>query len=421
VRRLWLQIYLTVVGVLFLLTLLAALAWLVHPTSPWERDLAERLAATVGELLPAPDRPAAELQAAVERLATRLNADVAVFDRGGHALAGSGGPLAPPTPDDGSKGWLRHRAHSVTVTLPLPDGRVFVAGRARPAGRGALAFLVSLSLLAVAVALGSWPLVRRLTRRLERLRQHVEDLGRGDLGARAPVEGRDEVADLACSFNRAAERIETLVQAQGLSLAFASHELRSPLARLRVRLEMMTGDPALREGGRRDIAELDGIVDEVLEASRLETRGGLGRTETVDVLALAAEEAARSGGVVSGEPVEVSGDPRLLRRLLRNLLENARRHGDGEVEVRVERRGGEWARVRVLDRGPGVAEAERDRIFEPFHRPPGRPGTGEGHGLGLALVRQIARAHGGEARCLAREGGGTVLEVDLRVRPPGIR
>jgi len=311
------------------------------------------------------------------------------------------------------RGWLQHRLYGVTVTLPLPDGRVFVAGRTRSPGQGALAFLVSLALLLTAVAIGSWPLVRRLTRRLERLRRSVEDLGRGDLRVRVPVEGNDEVADLARSFNRSAERIETLVQAQRRTLAFASHELRSPLARLRVSLEMMTADSAQRERAERDVTELDGIIEELLEASRLEARGELLRREPVDLLALAAEEAARVGADVSGEALEVHGDARLLRRLVRNLLENARRHGGGAVEIRVGREGGDRVRLLVLDRGPGVPETEREEIFSPFHRPAGRAETGEGYGLGLALVRQIARAHGGEARCLARDGGGTVMQVEL--------
>jgi signal transduction histidine kinase len=110
--------------------------------------------------------------------------------------------------------------------------------------------------------------------------------------------------------------------------------------------------------------------------------------------------------------VTVQGDPRLLRRLIRNLLDNARRHApDSLIELAVVRRDGQ-AVLTVADRGPGVPEAERERIFEPFYRLRARP-QADGTGLGLSLVRQIARRHGGEARCLGREGGGSMFEVAL--------
>src|SRR5207247_151428 len=127
----------------------------------------------------------------------------------------------------------------------------------------------------------------------------------------------------------------------------------------------------------------------------------LERREDVDLLALLAEEAARGGAVVTGDPVRVKGDPRMLRRLIRNLLENAERYGGGAaVEASVQSAGAAGALLRVADRGPGVSEAERERIFEPFYRS-SRAGESErASGLGLALVRQIARHHGGEARCL---------------------
>ena len=411
-RRLAFQIYMTVVGVLLLFAVLVSLTWIVHPQAPWERDFAHELGAVVAEILPSPNRPTEELRAALERLATRLQIDVAVFDSAGARLAATGEPL-PDTPRR-RRGWLRHQARATTVTLPLPDGRTFVARRMHPPGGGATAFLLFLGLLGVAVAIGAWPLVRRLTRRLERLRQRVEDLGGGDLKARAPIEGRDEVAHLASSFNRAADRIERLVESQRRVLVHASHELRSPLARLRLSLEMMPGSEAQKERAARDVAELDGIIEEVLEASRLEVRGPAGPMEPVDLLALLAEEAARHDVEVAGEAVVISGDPRLLRRLVRNLLDNARRHGgEGPIEARVERSEHSGVRLLVLDRGPGVAEGERERIFEPFHRPAGSAETGQGFGLGLALVRQIARAHGGEAQCRPREGGGTVFEVLL--------
>jgi signal transduction histidine kinase len=163
-----------------------------------------------------------------------------------------------------------------------------------------------------------------------------------------------------------------------------------------------------------DVRELDELIGELLVASRLESGAPLETVEDVDLLALAAEEAARTGAEAGGEPLRVRGDPRLLRRLVRNLLENARIHGEGrsvEVTVRADSGGAE---LLVGDRGPGVPEAERDRIFEPFHRIAGRSGeAGSGSGLGLALVRQIARRHGGDARCLAREGGGSLFSVRL--------
>jgi signal transduction histidine kinase len=260
-----------------------------------------------------------------------------------------------------------------------------------------------------------------MTRRLERLQQRVDALGGGDLKARVDIEGRDEVADLARSFNRAAERIERLVGAQRSMLAGASHELRSPLARIRVAAELL-GESApaeLREQLGRDVEELDELVAELLTASRLQALPGPERAEEVDLLALLAEEGARAAAEVEGTPVHVRGDRRLLRRMARNLLENAHRYGGGSaVEASVVPEG-RWAVLRVEDRGPGVPEAERERIFEPFYRPAGwREGPEGGVGLGLALVRQIARHHGGDARCLPREGGGSCFEVRLPVPQP---
>jgi signal transduction histidine kinase len=285
----------------------------------------------------------------------------------------------------------------------------------------ALHWALPLALLTLLLAVATYPVARRITRRLERLRARVDELGRGDLAARVEVEGGDEVADLARSFNRAAERIAGLVAAQRRLLAGASHELRSPLARLRVAVELLAADdrPELRERISRDIAELDELIDELLLASRLDAGAAPPPREEVDLLGLLAEEAARAGAEVEGEPVLIQGDPRMLRRLVRNLLDNARRHGGGSpVEASVLRLEHAGARLSVADRGPGVPEAERERIFEPFYRPPGTAESPDGGvGLGLALVRQIARHHGGEARCLPRQGGGTCFEVDLAASP----
>jgi signal transduction histidine kinase len=227
------------------------------------------------------------------------------------------------------------------------------------------------------------------------------------------------VAQLAHSFNDAADRIERLINAQRTILAGASHEFRSPLARMRVAIELLSRNerPELQARLAQDIAELDTLIGELLLASRLDTLGQLEPMEDVDLLALLAEEGARTGAEVSGTPVCIQGDPRMLRRLLRNLLENARRYAVGAlVEATVGPLPAGGARLCVADQGPGVPEQERERIFEPFYRASGRREPSDtGVGLGLALVRQIARHHGGDAHCLPRDGGGTCFEVTLRV------
>ncbi|MGE5126406.1 MAG: sensor histidine kinase [Betaproteobacteria bacterium] len=410
-RRLATQIHLTIAAALVLFAILVAAVWIHGPGMREEVQRTGAVADVVAQLLPGPDRPREDLQAEVARLADRLGVSAAVFSPTGERLASFGESLPLPRFRAGTHVSLGRARYD--IALWLPDGRVLVAARPHAGLRHYGAAAVTLGLLSLVVALAAWPLVRRLTRRLENLRLRVEDLGGGDLEARAPVEGSDEVADLARSFNRAAGRIQQLVESQRRQLAFASHELRSPLARLRLSLEMMAGDPVLKERAAQDVAELDGLIDELLESSRLEARSSAERRDEVDLLALAAEEAARAGVEAEGTAVVVQGDARLLRRLVRNLLDNALRHGGGSpVSVRVEPREG-GARLSVADRGPGIAPDERERVFEPFYRPRGTAETGAGYGLGLALVRQIARAHGGEARCLAREGGGTLLEVDL--------
>jgi signal transduction histidine kinase len=266
----------------------------------------------------------------------------------------------------------------------------------------------------VAIGVAAFPIVRQISRRLERLQRGVESLGAGDLTARVPVEGHDEVARLAASFNRAANQIEQLVQSHKTLLANASHELRTPLARIRLAVELMknSADAERRKGLEEDIAELDWLVDEILLASRLDAVTEPLAAEELDLLALAAEECARYDDVqLEGAVVSVRGDARLLRRLLRNLLENARRHGAPPTHVKIAR-GAETAIITVWDSGPGVQPAEFENVFRPFHRLK-VAGKSTGTGLGLAVVRQIARRHGGDARCEVTEGGRSCFVVTL--------
>jgi signal transduction histidine kinase len=265
------------------------------------------------------------------------------------------------------------------------------------------------------------------------LQQGVEAFGAGELDCRVNESGHDEVAAVAASFNRAAGRIQTLIQANQNLLANASHELRSPLARLKMAVTMLDELPpaasaaavsaraALKREIHANIGELDALVEEVLLSSRLESGAPVALHDRVDVLGLLAEECARVQATLEpcAEPHAATGSDRLLRRAVRNLLENARRYGGGEVTVSLrpqETAGG--LEIEVADRGPGVPEAERERIFEPFYRLEGHAEREGGVGLGLALVRQIMRRHGGTVRCLAREGGGSRFVISLPAELP---
>jgi signal transduction histidine kinase len=298
-----------------------------------------------------------------------------------------------------------------------------------------------LVVVGLAVALGAYPVMRRLTLRLEALQRGVERWGAGDLSARVHAEGKDEVAFLARRFNHAAERIETLMESHKSLLANASHELRSPLARIRMGLELMGTDAASpqRQEISRSITELDQLIDEILLASRLDAKQADAEPfETLDLTGLAAEECSRVNAELSAElgsgsstspdaglgidagsrSLTVQGSPRLLRRLIRNLLENARRYSNGEINLELAqgRTGArQLAVIKVHDRGPGVPAEQRERIFEPFYRLPGASEREGGVGLGLALVKSISQRHGGSVRCEARPGGGATFVVELPV------
>lgn len=412
-HRLYLQFYLTILAVLAVFVGAAAVLWWIaedNARTPHYLDVAAEL---TGALLPEIDAPPAEQRKALEALNRKLRFDLALYQANGDMIAMVGRP--PPRFDvaRARTGWRRGPG-GPNFSLHLPDGRWLVARQVRERANPTFWITAFLALVALAVAVGAYPIVRGLGRRLERLQAAVEQFG-SDLGARVKVEGRDEVAALAASFNRSAQRIEELVAAHRLLLANCSHELRTPLARIAVAASLLGdgADPKTRQSLKQDVDELDQLIEQILLASRLEALPILEQREPVDLLALAAEEAARYDLEAGGMPVTVSGDRLLLRRVIRNLIENARRHGgDGPITISVDR-AGERAVLEVADRGPGVPEAERQRIFEPFYRPAGSRESGRGSGLGLALVLDIARRHGGNAVCLAADGGGSRFRVDM--------
>ena len=343
-----------------------------------------------------------------------------------------GGPPAMRQRDSGDDDTPGRFGRGPEFLVRMQDGQVVHMHLPRPPAsswKAPFGFFWTLGLVAVAVALGTYPIVRHLTRRLETLRAGVERWGDGDLAARVPLTGDDEVGFLATRFNHAAQRVQSLVQSheallasQKSLLANASHELRSPLARIRMGLELMgsSPSPAFKAEIARNISELDQLIEEILLASRLDAKDAdMGTIESVDLVGLAAEECARTQAVLdtTAASLTVPGISKLLRRAVRNLLENARRYGAGEVTL-VLAHESTHAVVQVCDRGPGVPAALQERIFEPFYRLPGASEREGGVGLGLALVKSITLRHGGTVTCSNRPDGGAIFEIRLPLQAP---
>lgn len=289
---------------------------------------------------------------------------------------------------------------------------------------------IVLSMLAIMVV--GWWVARGIAKPAAALQQAAQRMAAGDFSARVGgsyPQARDELGLLAREFDHMAERIEALVAHERAVLQDVSHELRSPLARLQLILEL-----ARQEGGgagarhfaraEHEIARLDLLIGELLALTRMEAELPGMALETVDLAALAAEcvqeaglEANAHGASLrldAPQPLEVSGNPQLLARALDNLLANAVKFGaGGEILVSL-RRNGERACLSVRDHGPGVPEAELPSLFRLFFRGANAP-RAEGHGLGLAIVQRIVRAHGGEVEAANAPGGGLCISLSLPI------
>lgn len=438
----FMRVYLGLVAVSLLFTLVAAIGWDYAPHH--ERGRFHQMTSVAGELaqrlLPDGAGNAERAQQELAHWHERASIDLTLFDAQGRVIASAG--RAAPGFDQLRSQSLFRTPSGRGVLAPLPDGRsLFLRPATRTARggfmRGWVGFFFTLSLATLLVSLVAYPVARRISARIERLEKGVQALGEGDLKARVRIEGNDEVAALAASFNRSAQRVEQLLDAQRSLLANASHELRSPLTRIRMALELLPKEspPDLRTELSRNIHELDQLVDEILLASRLQADANTvqGVSEVVDLAALCAEECARVGASFSlepqGEAAAIQGDPKLLRRLLRNLLENAQRYGnDLPIEVNLAVHDASDAapdasvaqapvvRLTVADRGPGVPAEDRSRIFEPFYRSKNASEQRGGVGLGLSIAQQIAARHATRIVCRDRAGGGSAFVVEFTRR-----
>jgi signal transduction histidine kinase len=422
-QRLYVRIYAAMLISIAIAAILFAIAWRINAESRQIGPSLESFATFAAEVLPPASDSAEEQQEALTRWQARSHTDLALYSAQRELIAEAGRDLPPLDPSQTASGWVD--GGPPVFAVKLPDGRWLVGQRSRPPGHRnkppPVSFVAALIMIALAVGIGAYPIVRRMTRRLERLQSSVEALGAGQLSTRIVVKGDDEVARLATSFNRSAARIEALVAAQKVLLANASHELRSPLARIRMAIELMETQeqPEMRDELTRNIGELDQLIDEILLASRLDASTDVTPAfEQVDLAALVAEECARIESDVEvrldARSTDMQGDARLLRRMVRNLLENAKRYGNGTpILVNLTRIHNTSVQLQVCDGGPGIPATERERIFEPFYRLPGARERDGGVGLGLSLVRQIAKRHGGEAVCIECAEPGSCFQVTL--------
>ena len=429
-NRLYVRIWLAVVLAVAVLTLLVGWAWRESAerkmaevsVAPVVREVVVKNAAgdTIGTATAAPRVPGMGLEFSVQLKQAvapgetlnlqlprgrRLNPETGELEPlPPRPYAGMGRPDRPDRPERFDRADRLDRSYG--------PGRATNASWFTPP----FGFVWMLGLVGLAVALGTYPVIRHLTKRLNTLQSGVEQWGQGDLSTRVAVSGNDEVAFLAERFNTAASRIETLVGSHKSLLANASHELRSPLTRIKMGLELMHGSQSeaainrLKDEISRNINELDQLIAEILLASRLDSaQADVGSFEAVDLTGLAAEECVKSGAelqVLSESAIVVQGVPKLLRRLMRNLLENANRYAKtgsdhaAVLSLNIESvNDKKHVVLRVTDHGLGVPSELRERIFEPFYRAPGASERDGGVGLGLALVKSIAQRHGGSVRC----------------------
>jgi len=278
--------------------------------------------------------------------------------------------------------------------------------------------LVGLIVLALGLAAG-WFLAASVTRPLRRLAGAARRAGDGDLSVRVPVEGSLEQREVAGAFNEMTGRVQRMVDAQRDFVADASHQLRTPLTGLRLRLEevaaLSSGDAAEQVDGA--LAEVDRLSDVVSELLVLSEAGAAKPPDAAtDLLAGARRAVERYAGsrlVVSGASSVVRCTAADLDRILDALVENAIEYGpdDGQVTLTVAE-----GRIEIADEGPGLAAGEEETVFRRFHRGTvGRASRRRGTGLGLAIARELAARWGGSVRLANREAGGAVAVVELPV------
>lgn len=307
--------------------------------------------------------------------------------------------------------WVSFKIDDDEYWVLMPRTRLERADPLRWIGWGVLVLLLALA--------GAFLIVSRINRPLGELTRAAAQMGQGRSPPPIAEIGPAEIRTLARAFNQMATDLKRLDDERALLLAGVSHDLRTPLARIRLGLEMLDdqGDAALKPGMVRDIEDIDAAINQFLDFARLAEAEPVENEGDLNALVRAVTDRyARSGQSVATQlqplpPLPLR--PNMVQRLVTNLIENALRHGGPAVEVTTGRINGR-AFVEVLDRGPGIPPAEAERMLQPFTRLDSARG-GSGTGLGLAIVDRIARMHGGSAQLLPRDGGGLRARVELPI------
>jgi two-component system osmolarity sensor histidine kinase EnvZ len=282
-----------------------------------------------------------------------------------------------------------------------------------------LALLMILAATLVLTFVSSIVLARRIARPLQDLAEAARNVGMGNTPASLAEDGVEELAELAHTFNNMAQQVQLLLANRTTLLAGISHDLRTPLARMRLAVEMLpeNADPKIISRLKNDVDEMNRLIGEFLNFSRGLEKEEPQQTDMNELLQELADNVSAEGAIMKWEPVRLcvqKVSQTALRRILSNLLSNAARYGAGkEIELLCEC-GEVVCVIRVLDRGPGIPEAELENVFRPFYRlESSRSSATGGSGLGLAIARQLAQANGWKLALLSRSGGGTEARLTI--------
>ena len=277
-------------------------------------------------------------------------------------------------------------------------------------------FLVIVGVLSVA---GGWLFVRNLNRPLRALQYAAEDVGRGDFPEPLKERGTTEIMAVTQAFNHMSSGIKRLEDDRNLIMAGISHDLRTPLTRIRLSTEMMSEqDSFLKEGIEGDIDDMNSIIDQFIEYIRRDTKD---KAELGDINVLV-EDVVHAESPTDRKVVFTPNEcPELplryiaVKRAVANLIQNAIRYTDGDIFVETGKQDAKHVYVTVSDQGEGIPEADIERLFQPFTQGDRARGT-EGSGLGLAIIKRIVDTHSGQVKLSNREGGGLEARIVLPIR-----